>query len=190
LADVLHALKKYPVRAIEDAITYTQKQTWSKAKAGVFVNYIKKWTPTTNAVKSKPTAAPEPVKTALMKRFPDIATTLSQEQNPIDEATLDYLQRLKVAGGIYDMLYSSIHPRKQKGDRKFSNRLIEILNLIYFVYTADESAAYACDCQHSSLYTLLSSLSKPLALLFPLITERLTAQKPEREVHLPPRSPL
>ncbi|PSB56831.1 hypothetical protein [Chamaesiphon polymorphus] len=109
LADVLHALKKYPVRAIEDAIAYTQKQTWSKAKAGVFVNYLKKWTPTTNAVKSKPNATPEPVKTALMKRFPDIATTLSQEQNPIDEATLDYLQRLKVAGGIYDMQYSSIH---------------------------------------------------------------------------------
>ncbi len=109
LADVLHALKKYPVRAIEDAITYTQKQTWSKAKAGVFVNYLKKWTPMTNTAKAESKAAPEPVKTALMKRFPDIAATLSQEQNPIDEATLDYLQRLKVAGGIYDMLYSSIH---------------------------------------------------------------------------------
>lgn len=109
LADVLHALKKYPVRAIEDAIAYTQKQTWSKAKAGVFVNYLKKWTPTTNTTKAESKAAPELVKTALMKRFPDIATTLSQEQNPIDENTLDYLQRLKAAGGIYDMLYSSIH---------------------------------------------------------------------------------
>jgi hypothetical protein len=36
LKDVGHALKKYPVRAIEDGIAYTQKQTWSKAKAGVF----------------------------------------------------------------------------------------------------------------------------------------------------------
>ncbi len=60
-------------------------------------------------VKSKSKLAPETVKTALMKRFPDIATTLAQEQNPIDEATLDYLQRLKVAGGIYDMQYRSIH---------------------------------------------------------------------------------
>jgi hypothetical protein len=109
LADVLHALKKYPVRAIEDGIAYTQKQTWSKAKAGVFVNYLKKWTPMTGTVKGKSKAAPEPVKTALMERFPEIATTLAHEQNPIDEATLDYLQGLKVAGGIYDMQYSSIH---------------------------------------------------------------------------------
>jgi hypothetical protein len=109
LADVLHALKKYSVQAIEDAITYTQKQNWSKAKAGVFVNYLKKWTPMANKVKGKSKAAPESVKTALMQKFPDIATTLAQEQNPIDEATFDYLQRLKVAGGIYDMQYSSIH---------------------------------------------------------------------------------
>jgi hypothetical protein len=109
LADVLHALKKYSVQAIEDAISYTQKQNWSDAKAGVFVNYLKKWTPMTNTVKSKSKSAPEPVKTALMERFPDIATTLAKERNPIDEATLDYLQRLKVAGGIYDMQYSSIH---------------------------------------------------------------------------------
>jgi hypothetical protein len=109
LADVLHALKKYSVQAIEDAISYTQKQNWSDAKAGVFVNYLKKWTPTTNAVKSKSKSAPEAVKTALMERFPDIATTLAKERNPIDEATLDYLQRLKVAGEIYDMQFSSIH---------------------------------------------------------------------------------
>jgi hypothetical protein len=109
LADVLHALKKYSVQAIEDAISYTQKQNWSDAKAGVFVNYLKKWTPTTNSTKSKSKAAPEAVKTALMERFPDIATTLAKERNPIDEDTLDYLQRLKVAGGIYDMQYSSIH---------------------------------------------------------------------------------
>jgi hypothetical protein len=109
LADVLHALKKYSVQAIEDAISYTQKQNWSDAKAGVFVNYLKKWTPTTNAVKSKSKSAPEPVKTALMERFPDIATTLAKERNPINEATLDYLQRLKVAGEIYDMQFSSIH---------------------------------------------------------------------------------
>jgi hypothetical protein len=109
LADVLHALKKYSVQAIEDAISYTQKQNWSDAKAGVFVNYLKKWTPMTNAVKSKSKSAPEPVKTALMERFPDIATTLAKERNPIDEATLDYLQRLKVAGEIYDMQFSSIH---------------------------------------------------------------------------------
>lgn len=38
----------------------------------------------------------------------DIATTLAQERNPIDAATFDYLQRLKVAGRIYDMQYSSI----------------------------------------------------------------------------------
>jgi hypothetical protein len=109
LADVLHALKKYPVQAIEDAIAYTQKQTWSKAKAGVFVNYLKKWTPMISTVKGKSKAAPEPVKTALMQRFPEIAATLAQERNPIDEATLDYLQGLKVAGEIYDMQYSSIH---------------------------------------------------------------------------------
>jgi hypothetical protein len=60
-------------------------------------------------VKGKSRSAPESVKTALMEKFPDIATTLAQEQNPIDEATFDYLQRLKVAGGIYDMQYSSIH---------------------------------------------------------------------------------
>jgi hypothetical protein len=109
LADVLHALKKYPVQAIEDAIAYTQKQNWSKAKAGVFVNYLKKWTPMAGTVKGKSKSVSEPVKTVLMQRFPDIANTLAQEQNPIDEATLDYLQRLKVAGGIYDMQYSSIH---------------------------------------------------------------------------------
>jgi hypothetical protein len=109
LADVLHALKKYSVQAIEDAIAYTQKQNWSKAKAGVFVNYLKKWTPIANKVKGKSKAAPESVKTALMEKFPDIATTLAQEQNPINEATFDYLQRLKLAGEIYDMQYSSIH---------------------------------------------------------------------------------
>jgi hypothetical protein len=68
LADVLHALRKYSVQAIEDAIAYTQKQTWSKAKGGVFVNYLKKWTPTTSAVKGKSKSAPEPVKTALMEQ--------------------------------------------------------------------------------------------------------------------------
>jgi hypothetical protein len=109
LADVLHALKKYPAKAIEDGIAYTQKQNWSKAKAGVFVNYLKKWTPTTSTVESTSKSKPEPVKTVLMQRFPDIAHTLAQEQNPIDEATLDYLQRLKAVGGIYDMQYSSIH---------------------------------------------------------------------------------
>ncbi len=111
LADVLHALKKYPVQAIEDGIAYTQKQNWSKAKAGVFVNYLKQWTPTTSTVTStsKSRPEPEPVTTVLMQRFPDIAHTLAQEQNPIDEATLDYLQRLKAVGGIYDMQYSSIH---------------------------------------------------------------------------------
>jgi hypothetical protein len=109
LADVLHALKKYSVQAIEDAIAYTQRQNWSDAKTGVFVNYLKKWTPTTNAVKSKSKSSSEAVKTALMERFPDIATTLAKERNPIDEATLDYLQQLKVAGGTYDMQYSSIH---------------------------------------------------------------------------------
>jgi hypothetical protein len=109
LKDVGHALKKYPVQAIEDGIAYTQKQNWSKAKAGVFVNYLKKWTPMTSTVHSQSKSGSEPVKTALMQRFPDIATTLAQEQNPIDEATLDYLQRLKLAGAIYDMQYSSIH---------------------------------------------------------------------------------
>jgi hypothetical protein len=60
-------------------------------------------------VKGKSKSVPEAVKTALMERFPDIATKLAQERNPIDEATFDYLQRLKVTGGIYDMQYSSIH---------------------------------------------------------------------------------
>jgi hypothetical protein len=78
--------------------------TWSKAKAGVFVNYLKKWTPMANKVKGKSKSAPESVKTALMEKFPDIATTLAQEQNPIDETTFDYLQRLKVAGG--DLRYA------------------------------------------------------------------------------------
>ena len=32
LADVLHALKKYPVQAIEDGITYTQKKPSLKLK--------------------------------------------------------------------------------------------------------------------------------------------------------------
>jgi hypothetical protein len=110
LADVLHALKKYPVRAIEDAIAHTQRQTWSKAKAGVFVNYLKKWLPNHENQKSPVrNSEPEVVITALMKAFPEIANTLAKEQNPIDEANLDYLKRLKVAGGIYDMQYTSIH---------------------------------------------------------------------------------
>jgi hypothetical protein len=108
LADVLHALKKYPIRAIEDAIAYTQKQTWATAKAGVFVSYLKKWTSSTSTFKGNPKSVDEPVVTALMKRFPEIASTLSKEQNPIDEATLDYLQRLRVAGNIYDMQYNSV----------------------------------------------------------------------------------
>jgi hypothetical protein len=63
----------------------------------------------TGVVKGKSRSASEAVKTALMEKFPDIATTLAQEENPIDAATLDYLQRLKVAGRIYDMQFSSIH---------------------------------------------------------------------------------
>ena len=47
--------------------------------------------------------------TALMKRFPEGAGVLAHEQNPIDEATLDYLAQLKVAGIIYDTHYSTIH---------------------------------------------------------------------------------
>jgi hypothetical protein len=109
LADVHHALKKYSIQAIEDGIKYTQKQTWSKAKAGVFVNYLKKWTPTSNPIRTAPKSKPERVVTALMKRFPDIANTLSKEENPIDEATLDYLERLKVAELIHNVHYSSIH---------------------------------------------------------------------------------
>ena len=108
LKDVGHALKKYPVRAIEDGIAYTQKQTWSKAKAGVFVNYLKKWTPMTSTVQSQSKSAPEPVKTALIQRFPDIATTLAKEQNPIDDATLDYLERLRVDGLIHGTHYNTI----------------------------------------------------------------------------------
>ena len=105
LKDVLHALKKYPVRAIEDALAHTQKQTWSNAKAGVFVNFLKKWQPNNTVVKS----TLQPVTTALMQRFPESAGVLSQEQNPIDEATLDYLGRLKASGAIYDTHYSTIH---------------------------------------------------------------------------------
>jgi hypothetical protein len=109
LADVHHALKKYPIQAIEDGIAYTQKQTWSKAKAGVFVNYLKKWTPTSNPIRTAPKSKPEQVVTALMNRFPDIAHTLSKEENPIDEASLDYLERLRVAELIYNVHYSSIY---------------------------------------------------------------------------------
>jgi hypothetical protein len=109
LKDVLHALKKYPVKAIEDALAHTQKQKWSNAKAGVFVNYLKKWTPNPTTAKNTSYPAPVPVVTALMKRFPESAGVLASEQNPIDEATLDYLGRLKANGAIYDTHYSTIH---------------------------------------------------------------------------------
>jgi hypothetical protein len=109
LTDVHHALKKYPILAIEDAIVYTQKQTWAKSKAGVFVSYLKKWTPTSNPIRTSPTSKPEPVVTELMKRFPDIANTLSKEQNPIDKANLDYLERLRIAELIYNVQYSTIY---------------------------------------------------------------------------------
>jgi hypothetical protein len=109
LADVHHALKKYPIQAIEDGIAHTQKQTWAKSKAGVFVSYLKKWTPTSNPIRTSSKSKPEPVVTELMKRFPDIANTLSKEENPIDETTLDYLERLKVAELIYNVQYSTIH---------------------------------------------------------------------------------
>jgi hypothetical protein len=109
LADVLHALKKYPVQAIEDALVHTHKQKWSNAKAGVFVNFLKKWTPYPRTVKSTPRSTPEPVTTALMNRFPESAGVLAHEQNPIDEATLDYLEGLKASGAIYDTHYSTIH---------------------------------------------------------------------------------
>lgn len=108
LADVLHALKKYPVQAIEAAITHTQKQNWSNAKAGVFVNFLKKWQPNANRVKTKASTS-QPATTALMKRFPDIAGTLSKEKNPIDEATLDYLEELRVNGMVYGTHYTTIH---------------------------------------------------------------------------------
>jgi hypothetical protein len=109
LADVHHALKKYPIAAIEDGIAHTQKQTWAKSKAGVFVSYLKKWTPTSNPIRTSPLSKPEQVVTALMNRFPDIAHTLSKEENPIDEASLDYLERLKVAELIYNVQFSSVH---------------------------------------------------------------------------------
>jgi hypothetical protein len=111
LSDVLHALKKYPVIAIEAALVYTKKQTWATAKAGVFVNFLKKWQPTSNQNPSKPVSPkpePQPV-TALIKRNPEVAHTLSLEQNPIDEATLDYLLALETAGKIYRTHYSTIH---------------------------------------------------------------------------------
>jgi hypothetical protein len=108
LKDVGHALKKYPVRAIEAGIAYTQKQTWSNAKAGVLVNYLKKWTPNTTTVHSPTKSTAQPLVTVLMQRFPDIAGTLAKEQNPIDEATLDYLERLRVEGLIYNTHYNTI----------------------------------------------------------------------------------
>jgi hypothetical protein len=111
LSDVLHALKKYPVNAIEAALAYTKKQTWATAKAGVFVNFLKKWQPTSNhnpSTAPSPKPEPKPV-TALMKRHPNEANTFSLEQNPIDEATLDYLLALETAGKIYRTHYSTIH---------------------------------------------------------------------------------
>lgn len=108
LKDVGHALKKYPVQAIEQGIAYTQKQTWSNAKAGVLVNYLKKWTPNTTTVHTPTKSTSQPVITALMQRFPDIAGTLAKEQNPIDAATLDYLERLRVDGLIYNTHYNTI----------------------------------------------------------------------------------
>jgi hypothetical protein len=62
----------------------------------------------TSTVQSQSKSAPEPVKTALIQRFPDIATTLAKEQNPIDEATLDYLERLRVDGLIHGTHYNTI----------------------------------------------------------------------------------
>lgn len=108
LKDVGHALKKYPVRAIEQGIAYTQKQTWSNAKAGVLVNYLKKWTDNSTSVQTPTKSTSQPVVTALMQRFPDIAGTLAKEQNPIDAATLDYLERLRVDGLIYNTHYNTI----------------------------------------------------------------------------------
>jgi hypothetical protein len=115
LSDVLHALKKYPIKAIEDALAHTKKQTWATAKAGVFVNFLKKWQPTSNQNPSTaPSKVPSPKSesqpvTALMKRHPEVAQTLSLEQNPIDEATLDYLLGLEAAGAIHGTTYSTIH---------------------------------------------------------------------------------
>jgi hypothetical protein len=108
LKDVLHALKKYPVQAISAGIAYTQKQTWSNAKAGVLVNYLKKWTPNTTIVKNSTKSTSQPVVTALMQRFPEIAGTLSKERNPIDAATLDYLERLRIEGLIHGTHYNTI----------------------------------------------------------------------------------
>jgi hypothetical protein len=108
LKDVGHALKKYPVRAIEQGIAYTQKQTWSNAKAGVLVNYLKKWTPNTTTVQNPTKSTSQPVVTALMQRFPDIAGTLAKERNPIDAATLDYLERLRIEGLIHGTHYNTI----------------------------------------------------------------------------------
>jgi hypothetical protein len=109
LADVLHALKKYPIVAIEAAIAHTQKQTWAEAKAGVFVNFLKKWTPNSQAVAKTPMPTPQRVKTALMEEFPNLTQTLSQEENPIDRKTLDYLYRLEQSGCIYRTQYSTLH---------------------------------------------------------------------------------
>jgi hypothetical protein len=78
------------------------------AKAGVLVNYLKKWTPNTTTIKNPTKSTSQPVVTALMQRFPDITGTLSKERNPIDAATLDYLERLRVEGLIHGTHYNTI----------------------------------------------------------------------------------
>ena len=86
LADVLHALKKYPVDAIEAALAHTRKQRWSYAKAGVFVSFLKRWTPDLVVEESvsqpvvKSTTLPR--NSILQREFPQIAHNLAEENNP------------------------------------------------------------------------------------------------------------
>ena len=112
LADVLHALKKYPVEAIEAALAYTHKQKWSKTKAGVFVSFLKKWTPDVIVEESvsQPTvkSTTPPRDSILQREFPQTAHGLAAENHPIDEDSYYYLKRLLEAELIYRLHYNTI----------------------------------------------------------------------------------
>ena len=112
LADVLHALKKYPVEAIEAALAYTHRQKWAKAKAGVFVKFLKRWTPDVVVEESvgKPTvkSTTPPRDSILQREFPQTAHGLAAENNPIDEDSYYYLNRLFQAELIYRLHYNTV----------------------------------------------------------------------------------
>ena len=112
LADVLHALKKYPVEAIEAALAYTHRQKWAKAKAGVFVKFLKCWTPDVVVEESvgKPVvkSTTPPRDSILQREFPQTAHGLAAENHPIDEDSYYYLNRLLEEKLIYRLHYNTI----------------------------------------------------------------------------------